>query len=1107
MKMQNRPSRGFVVETLEDRRLLSAAPFRPPAVPLLTSDPFLSVWSEANNLTNDVTREWTGTAQPLVSLIRIDGTTYRLMGTDPSSAPAFPQVGLQVTPTRSIYDFDNGHVHVTLTFETAALPSNLDVLTRPLSYINWDVHSVDGKTHAVQIYDSTGSELAVDNTSQIVQWGRNVAGPLTVLHVGTVSQTLLSPAGDQIGIDWGYLYASASTAQTTQGVSGDTEQIAAFEANGSLVDKDDAGTRAVSNDEPVLAFAFGLGNVGSTIVSRHLEVAYDEIAEVNYFGQNLLPYWKRNGETMLQLLPTADSQYASLTAQCVSFDTGLMTDLTTEGGPQYAQLSALAYRQALTATGIAADADKQPLLFTKEETSNGDIATADVIFPTDPIFFLLNPTLAKASMVPLLAFAASPAWTMPYAPHDLGTYPDAEGEPTNGEEQPVEESGNLLIMVDTIAHEEGSSEFANNYWTQLTQWAQYLKPYAYDPGSQLTTDDFLGTIQSSVNLAIKAIIGLGAYSQMCTLRGDTADAATYMNLAKADVTHLLSVATDGNHLRLGYYLPGTWGSDYNLVWDKILGTNLFPTYVAAEEVSYYKTVISPYGLPVESTTTVSKADWTTWTASLATNLTDFETLIAPLYNYVQNSTDRVPFQDGYYVNDLGGNLFHARSVIGGLFIRMMEDPAMWKKYYTQDKTVLTGWAPLPTSTPVLPDALTSPQTWKFITTTPPPANWTLPSFDDSGWSSGLGGFGTTGTPGAIVNTIWNTDNIYLRKSFTMPTGTFGNLEIQAFHDEDMAVYINGILAVSAAGYITGYQDFPISTAALAQLTPGATVEIAVSCLQTGGGQDIDVGIVNIAYAAVVLPDALTSPQTWKYSTVTPPPANWTSQNFNDTSWSSGLGGFGTAGTVGAIVNTTWNTSNIYLRKSFTVPTGNYSNLELQVYHDEDFVVYIDGIQAAAATGYQTSYELYTIAPAAMALLTSGATVEIAVSCLNTAGGQDIDVGIVNLSATAAGAAGTTGAAPVALPLGGTVTALPPSAFSGSVSELPLVPVSDSPASVAAAASTVAPTASSAVAATSPALAIVSKLTAAAASPPTPGAKLAAAVTPAVTSVVGVFEDE
>ncbi len=837
-------------EQLEARRMLSASAataaataFRPPSVPLVASSPYLSVWSDATNLTDDTTREWTGTPQAMVSLVQVDGTTYRLMGDDPSTLAAFPQVGLQVTPTRSIYDFDNGHVHVTLTFMTPALPDNLDVLTRPVTYQTWAVHAVDGKSHNVELYDSVSSALAVTDTSQVVQWYRGPIGDMEALHVGTVAQTYFQPAGDRVGIDWGYAYLAATAGISRGGVTGDAESTAAFVKTGTLPNANDAGTRAVDDDTPVMAFSYGLGSVGSAVVSRHMIVAYDETYAVDYFGEKLVPYWKRGGLTISNVIATADQQYASLVTQCAAFDAGLTADLTTEGGAPYAAVTDLAYRQALASTEIAADRNGQPLLFTKEQSSNGDIATADVIYPTDPVFFLLNPTLAKASLVPLLSFAASPMWTQAYAPHDLGTFPQALGEPSNGEEQPVEESGNMLIMADTIAHEEGSAEFADLYWGDLSKWAAYLQPYAYDPGSQLTTDDFLGTIYQSTNLAIKAIEGLGAYAQLCQLRGDTADYNTYLKLAKADATHLLSVATDGNHLELGYGDTGTWSQDYNLVWDSILGLNLFPTSVAAEEVAYYKTLVQTYGVPVESTTESAKVDWSTWAASLATNKSDFQTLFAGVYNYLNTTTVRTPLSDLYQVNAADSSGFTARSVVGGLFIRMLDDPAMWKKYSSMDTTKLTGWAAFPTETAILPTALTSPQVWKYTTATPA-ADWTAATFNDTGWASGTGGFGTAGTPGAVVNTTWNTDDIYLRKTIKLPSTSLNNLSVYAYHDEDMQIYVNGVLATGVTGYITGYQLFDISTAAQAQLRPGATVTIAVHCLQTTGGQDIDVGLVN-----------------------------------------------------------------------------------------------------------------------------------------------------------------------------------------------------------------------------------------------------------------------
>ena len=137
------------------------------------------------------------------------------MGKVPGVVPAFPQVGVRVLPTRSIYDFDDGHVHVTLTFLTPALPDDLEVLARPLTYLTWEVRSVDGDTHAVSVYESTSSLLAVNTADQKVVWDRVPVAGLNALRVGTVDQTLLQPAGDDTRIDWGYLYAAAPAKYST----------------------------------------------------------------------------------------------------------------------------------------------------------------------------------------------------------------------------------------------------------------------------------------------------------------------------------------------------------------------------------------------------------------------------------------------------------------------------------------------------------------------------------------------------------------------------------------------------------------------------------------------------------------------------------------------------------------------------------------------------------------------------------------------------------------------------------------------------------------------------------------------------------------------------
>ncbi len=209
---------------------------------------------------------------------------------------------------------------------------------------------------------------------------------------------------------------------------------------------------------------------------------------------------------------------------------------------------------------------------------------------------------------------------------------------------PVEESGNLIILADAIAHADGNTRFTDPWWPLMTRWVNYLEKFGPDPEKQLCTDDFNGRLAHNSNLAVKAIVGLGAYADLAKMRGDTATYQKYIGLARQDAAHWMQAAGDGDHYRLAYDKPGTWSQVYNLVWDRILGLGVFPPEVAAKEVAHYKAVLQPFGLPLDSRNMRTKADWTVWTASLADNKADFEALIAPMQHYLQTTPDRVAVQ-------------------------------------------------------------------------------------------------------------------------------------------------------------------------------------------------------------------------------------------------------------------------------------------------------------------------------------------------------------------------------------------------------------------------------------------------------------------------------
>jgi hypothetical protein len=831
-----------------------AQTIRPPAVPLVACDPYFSIWSAADKLTDTDTTHWTGKPQRLTSLVRIDGKAFRIMGAQPDGTPALPQSSLQVLPTRTIYTFDGRGIRLTLTFMTADLPDNLDFLARPVTYLTWEAESTDGQKHSVSVYFDASSELAVNTPQQAVNFQKADTAGIKAWSVGTVEQPVLVQKGDDVRIDWGYFYVAAPENERAE-LTANSSDLArsGFINNDALPAPAEAASLQNNNrDDTVIAYAANLGNVRAKPVSCHLILAYDDLYSIQYMKHNLRPYWRRNGWQASDLLRAAAHDYPMLQQRCAAFDEELMADLRNAGGENYALLASLAYRQCFAAGKFVADDNGQPMFFCKENHSNGCISTSDVFYPMSPQFLLFGPTLAKSFVVPFMNYAASDRWKFPFAPHDLGTYPQANGQVYGGgemsakDQMPVEESGNLLLLFCAIAEMEGNVNFANLYWKQLQEWANYLKAKGFDPENQLCTDDFAGHLAHNVNLSAKTICALGAFAKLCEMRGNTAEAAEYSQLARQFAQQWVAEANDGDHFRLAFDRSDTWSQKYNLVWDRILGLNLFPADVAQKEMSFYKKMENPYGLPLDDRETYTKLDWTLWTATLTQNRQDFEGLVDHVVAFLDTTPDRSPMTDWYQTKTARKVGFDARPVVGGVFLEMLYNKADWQKYASRDQTKASNWAALPgmpKMTVILPAADQQPAMWSY-TTARPENGWMNADFDDSSWKQGESGFGTQGTPGAVIGTIWRTDDIWLRREVNITPTTYDDLEAWLHHDEDAEVYINGVLALKASGYIVNYDTFPLTPAGKAALKPGKNV-IAVHCHQTVGGQYIDFGLVDV----------------------------------------------------------------------------------------------------------------------------------------------------------------------------------------------------------------------------------------------------------------------
>jgi len=493
--------------------------FRPPAVPLVTHDPYFSIWSPADNLTDRETVHWTGTRQPLHCLIRIDGKTWRIMGSDPSHVEPMKQTDLQVSPTRTIYKFANKQVQLVFTFLTPALPHDPDVLSRPVTYLTWKIKSNDGQPHDVQLYFDKRSETVVNNTEQTIQWEQYKTGNLEIVKTGTVTQNYLSQPGDNVRIDWGYAYLAVPGNQKAAISVGKGDALRNHFIENGILPQTMAWEKPVKVNDGFISSAamWNPGIIDTAGVSHWAMLGYDDIYSIRYFDDDLQAWWKRNGLTMEGLLQNAAGDFHKLNKECKQFDKELLTDLDRVGGKKYAQMCALVYRQSLAAHKLVADKNGMPLFFSKENFSNGCIGTVDVIYPFSPFALLFSPMLTKAMLQPLLDYSASSRWKFPFAPHDMGTYPYATGqvygggEDTEENQMPVEETGNMLIMLAALAQAEGNADFANKHWPVLQKWAEYLLSKGFDPENQLCTDDFAGHLAHNINLSAKAIVAIASY--------------------------------------------------------------------------------------------------------------------------------------------------------------------------------------------------------------------------------------------------------------------------------------------------------------------------------------------------------------------------------------------------------------------------------------------------------------------------------------------------------------------------------------------------------------------------------------------------------------------
>ncbi len=637
--------------------------FRPTAIPLITTDPYFSVWSFTNHPADDHTRHWTGKQQSIFGLLSVDGVPYRFLGKTEIfdvyfvDGPALEMSDVTVTPTSSVFTFEHDACTLKVTFLSPLLVDRPEVFSRPVSYVFYEITPKE-EGHTFEVYFDVSSNLCGDNAGQsISHWEKEGHAIL-----GATEQKVLNCCGDDVRIDWGYLHLVHPNAK-----------VARLNYRRHFFRKKSYPntfflTKPVPYSYCPILFAT------SDKLRDMFVVAYDDVHSILHYDEPVDAYYKSVYGDFDTMLEVAVKEAESLRVECAAFDL-FFTEKMKAVSPAYANIGCLAYRQAVAAHKLVM-VNGQQFFLSKENFSNGCIATLDVTYPSIPLFLLLNPELVRGMLRPLFEFARRPEWVYPYAPHDCGTYPFCTGQVYSTKEgkliedyqMPVEECGNAILCVAAVCRASRDNTFAEENKDLLKKWADYLVTHGYDPENQLCTDDFAGHLAHNCNLSLKAIVALGAYAQLF-------NEPSYGKIAKDMADRWTKDAKKENGIgwRLTFDKDDTWSMKYNIVWDRLLGLGLFDERISKEEIQVYTEKMNRYGVPLDSRADYTKLDWMAWTTVMTDDPTYTNLVYESIQRMICESVDRVPITDWYDTVDAREISFQARSVLGGFYINLIRD--------------------------------------------------------------------------------------------------------------------------------------------------------------------------------------------------------------------------------------------------------------------------------------------------------------------------------------------------------------------------------------------------------------------------------------------------
>lgn len=639
---------------------------RLPAYPLITVDPFFSIWSRSDKLYDAPTTLWCGNLKRLTGFVTIDGKAFRFLGA--GKTPVLEQTNCTVTPFVTEYTFQNAAVSLSVRFWTPLTLEDLHILSTPCSFVDYRLEVLDKTPHDIEVSLCVHEEFCYDRRAKCVEKTLLSSGEHTVARMGRTQQKPLSKSGDGVSADWGYLYL-------------------------------EGGTLSVGNSKgAALQTTFSFQHLTKPVSFGNI-LAFDDIESILYFDKPLKALWHERFESIEAAIAYCRENHDALLLKMHQQEKTLLADATAFG-EAYQKILTAAIRQVLAAHKLVRSAQGELLYLSKECHSNGCINTVDVSYPAVPLFLVYKPELVKAMLTGIFRFSRCPVWQADFAPHDIGTYPIANGQvyalktglmqrvskrkvytcrdfsvfrPQN--QMPVEECGNMLIMSYAYYFLTGDSTQISENFDLLETWAGFLKKAGVVLENQLCTDDFAGHSEKNVNLAIKAVMGIACFAKICEALGKPQED---MQIPKDFAQKLTALATENGYFRFSLDEAGSWSLKYNLVWDILFDFHLFDKSLYRAESEKYKTQLNRYGVPLDSRAAFTKSDWMLWAACLDETGENIKRFSECIVRFLSETNDRNCFTDWFETKEPKERGMDHRSVQAGLWMPVLKSKLLEK---------------------------------------------------------------------------------------------------------------------------------------------------------------------------------------------------------------------------------------------------------------------------------------------------------------------------------------------------------------------------------------------------------------------------------------------